>query len=324
MPFFSIIIPVYNVKQYLGKCLESVLGQSFGDFECILVDDGSKDGSSELCDELACQDTRIRVVHKENEGVAIARNTGIRMAAGDFLMFLDSDDTLSVGLLESCAQKLKQTGSDILVFGYQRVAADGKILMSSVPNVEDSKKLMLEEQYDLSLLLVIKIYNRVLFDGIDLKRLKGITFSEDSILAIDLLSKTEKICFLPVVGYNYLCRKNSATQCMTERHNLDELRSTKIIASILDATENKNPRILSIKKFNAKFFLINPDKKFTVKQFFSNCKEWRATFPEVNDLEYSSHFVRTKLMKMYVSLIIKKLDFLAWILYKARAFLKQG
>ena len=121
MPFFSIIIPVYNVKQYLGKCLKSVLSQSFGDFECILVDDGSKDGSSELCDELACQDTRIRVVHKENEGVAIARNTGICMARGDFLMFLDSDDTLSTGILEMSAQKLKQTGSDILVFGYQRV-----------------------------------------------------------------------------------------------------------------------------------------------------------------------------------------------------------
>ena len=323
MPYFSIIIPVYNVKEYLEKCLESVLSQSFEDFECILIDDGSKDGSSELCDKLAFQDTRIRVVHKENEGVAVARNTGIGMATGEFLMFLDSDDTLSAGLLESCAQRLQQTCSDILVFGYQRVAADGKILMSSVPNVEDSKKLMLEEQYDLSLLLVIKIYNRVLFDGIDLERLRGITFSEDSILTIDLLAKTEKICFLPVIGYNYLCRENSATQGMTERHNLDELKSTKIIASILDTTENKNPRILSVKKFNAKFFLINPDKKFSLKQFFSNCKEWRATFPEVNNLDYSSHFVRTKLMKIYVSFIIKQLDFIAWILYKLRTVIQR-
>ena len=323
MPYFSIIIPVYNVKQYLEKCLESVLCQSFGDFECILIDDGSKDGSSEVCDKLAFQDPRIRVVHKENEGVAVARNTGIGMATGEFLMFLDSDDTLSAGLLENCAQKLKQTGSDILVFGYQRVTADGKILMSSVPNAEDSKISMLEEKYDLSLLLVIKIYKRFLFDGIDLDRLRGITFSEDSILAIDLLSKTEKICFLPIVGYNYLCRENSATQGMTERHNLDELRSTKIIASILDTTENKNPKILSIKKFNAKFFLINPDKKFSLKQFFSNCKEWRAMFPEVNNLDFSNHFVRTKLMKIYVSFIIKHLDFIAWILYKLRTIIQK-
>lgn len=318
MPYFSIIIPVYNVKRYLEKCLESVLSQSFEDFECILIDDGSKDGSSELCDKLAAQDSRIHVVHKENEGVAVARNTGIRMAAGDFLMFLDSDDTLSVGLLESCAQKLKQTCSDILVFGYQRVTVDDISIMESIPQKDATKYFMLDKDYDLTLFLWNKVYEKKLFEEIDLERLKGITFSEDSILAIDLLSKTEKICFLPVVGYNYLCRKNSATQGMTERHNLDELRSTKIIASILDATENKNPRILSIKKFNAKFFLINPDKKFTVKEFFSNCKEWRATFPEVNNLDYSSHFVRTKLMKMYVSFIMKQLDFIAWILYKLR------
>ena len=323
MPYFSIIIPVYNVKEYLEKCLESVLSQSFRDFECILIDDGSKDGSSELCDKLAAQDSRIHVVHKENEGVAIARNTGIRMAAGDFLMFLDSDDTLSAGLLENCAQKLKQTDSDILVFGYRRVAADGISIMESISKEDTTKDFMLDKDYDLAFLLWNKVYEKKLFEEIDLERLRGITFSEDSILAIDLLAKTEKICFLPVIGYNYLCRENSATQGMTERHNLDELKSTKIIASILDTTENKNPRILSVKKFNAKFFLINPDKKFSLKQFFSNCKEWRATFPEVNNLDYSSHFVRTKLMKIYVSFIMKRLDFIAYILYKTRKGVKE-
>lgn len=324
MPYFSIIVPVYNVKEYLEKCLESVLSQSFQDFECILIDDGSKDGSAQICDALAAQDKRIRVVHKENEGVAIARNTGIRMARGDFLMFLDSDDTFSLDLLEMSASKLKQTNSDILVFGYQRVKDNGMSIYQSLPGENCSITSLLNDRYDLSFLLWNKIYAKKLFDGIDLERLKGITFSEDSILTIDLLSKSDKICFLPIIGYNYLCRENSATQGMTERHNLDELKATRIIADILQGTGYKNPRILSIKKFNAKFFLINPDKKFTLKQFISNCKEWRGIFPEVNSFEYSSHFVKTRLMRMYVSLIIKKLDFLAWILYKARAFLKQG
>lgn len=318
MAFFSIIIPVYNVKAYLKKCLESVINQSFDDFECILVDDGSTDGSSELCDNLATKDNRIRVVHKENEGVAVARNTGISMATGDFLMFLDSDDTFSPDLLEMSASKLKQTNSDILVFGYQRVTENGDTIMSSIPSDNCNKTILLEDHYDLSLLLVIKIYSKLLFDGINLEQLKGITFSEDSILAIDLLAKTDNICFLPIVGYNYLCRENSATQGMTERHNLDELRSTKIIASILQTTNNKNPKILFIKKFNAKFFLINPDKNFNWSSFIANCREWRATFPEVNNLDYSSHFVRTKLMRIYVSLIIKKLDIIAYILYDIR------
>lgn len=322
MPFFSIIIPVYNVKQYLGKCLESTLSQSFTDFECILVDDGSKDGSSELCDELACQDTRIRVVHKENEGVAIARNTGIRMAAGDFLMFLDSDDTFSLDLLEMSASKLKQTNSDILVFGYQRVKDNGMSIYQSLPEENCSITSLLNDGYDLSFLLWNKIYAKKLFDGIDLERLKGITFSEDSILTIDLLSKSDKICFLPIIGYNYLCRENSATQGMTAKHNLDELKATEIIADILQGTGYKNPRILSIKKFNAKFFLINPDKQFSMKKFLSNCKDWRQKFPDVNNLEYGFHFVKTRLMRMYVSLIINKVDFLAYFLYKIRKRMK--
>ncbi len=324
MPFFSIIIPVYNVKRYLEKCLESVLSQSFEDFECILIDDGSKDGSAQICDALAAQDKRIRVVHKENEGVAIARNTGIHIATGAFLMFLDSDDTISEGLLEACFNKIESTNSDILVFGYQRITENNDVFLSSIPRNNLTKQEMFNEAYDFSFLLVVKIYKKKLFSGINFEKLSGITFSEDSILTLELMSKTEKICFLPIIGYNYLCRENSATQGMTERHNLDELKATRIIADIFSTTENKNPRILSIKKFNAKFFLINPDKQFSMKKFLSNCKDWRAKFPEVNSFEYSSHFVKTRLMRMYVSLIIKKLDFLAWILYKARAFLKQG
>ena len=246
------------------------------------------------------------------------------MARGDFLMFLDSDDTFSPDLFETSVSKLKQTNSDILVFGYQRVKDNGSTILQSVPAENCSITSLLNDSYDLSFLLVNKVYAKKIFEKVNLEILKGITFSEDSILAVDLLSQTNKICFLPVVGYNYLCRENSATQGMTAKHNLDELKATEIIADILQGTGYKNPRILSIKKFNAKFFLINPDKQFSMKKFLSNCKDWRAKFPEVNSFEYSSHFVKTRLMRMYVSLIINKLDFLAWILYKARASLKQG
>lgn len=109
---------------------------------------------------------------------------------------------------------------------------------------------------------------------------------------------------------------------MTAKHNLDELKATEIIADILQGTGYKNPRILSIKKFNAKFFLINPDKQFSMKKFLSNCKDWRQKFPDVNNLEYGFHFVKTRLMRMYVSLIINKVDFLAYFLYIIRKRMK--
>jgi glycosyltransferase involved in cell wall biosynthesis len=92
MPLISIIIPVYNVKRYLSDCIDSVLSQEYANFECILVDDGSTDGSVVICDEFARQDSRIQVIHKENGGLSDARNTGLQRAGGIYVMFMDSDD----------------------------------------------------------------------------------------------------------------------------------------------------------------------------------------------------------------------------------------
>ena len=91
-PKLSIIVPVYNVEQYLDKCIKSILNQTFKDFELILVDDGSIDNSGEICDEYAKKDSRVKVIHKKNGGLAAARNTGLIIARGDYVGFVDSDD----------------------------------------------------------------------------------------------------------------------------------------------------------------------------------------------------------------------------------------
>ena len=88
----SVIVPVYNVEQYVGECIESILSQSFYDIELILINDGSKDNSGSMCDEYAKKDNRIKVIHKKNEGVSIARNIGIKNASGKYIAFVDSDD----------------------------------------------------------------------------------------------------------------------------------------------------------------------------------------------------------------------------------------
>lgn len=98
---FSVIVPVYNVEKYLDTCVQSILKQSFADYELILVDDGSTDRSGELCDEYGKKDSRVKVIHQDNGGLSCARNTGIKAAAGDYLIFIDSDDWIDSNALEA-------------------------------------------------------------------------------------------------------------------------------------------------------------------------------------------------------------------------------
>lgn len=112
----SVVVPVYNVEKYLRECVESVLGQTYGDFELILVDDGSTDSSGELCDQYALKDDRITVIHQENGGLSVARNTGMDASQGEYIYFLDSDDYIRKDALEKLVARAKETDADITYF----------------------------------------------------------------------------------------------------------------------------------------------------------------------------------------------------------------
>lgn len=105
----SVIIPVYNVEKYLRRCVESVMLQTYKDIEILLIDDGSTDGSGQICDELAYKDRRIHVFHKENGGVSSARNLGIERACGDYICFVDSDDWIDIDYFENAIPVLKRS-----------------------------------------------------------------------------------------------------------------------------------------------------------------------------------------------------------------------
>ncbi len=118
MPLFSIIVPVYNVEKYLNQCVESIVNQTYSNFEIILIDDGSPDNCPKMCDEWAKKDSRIKVVHKKNGGLSSARNAGINSASGDYILFADSDDFYnSSDTLMVLKNKIEDTKSDIVVFG---------------------------------------------------------------------------------------------------------------------------------------------------------------------------------------------------------------
>lgn len=121
MAEFSIIVPVYKVEKYLSTCVESVLGQTYADFELVLVDDGSPDDCGRICDDYTRQDQRVRVVHKENGGLSSARNAGLDVAEGRYVIFLDSDDFWDdINALENIHKQLAETDADVLVFPLKR------------------------------------------------------------------------------------------------------------------------------------------------------------------------------------------------------------
>ena len=111
----SIIIPIYNVEKYLKKCIESVINQTYKNIEIILINDGSTDGSGKICDEYAIKDKRIKVSHNENGGVAVARNKGIKMSTGDYIVFVDSDDFISNEYCEKMLEAVLRNNADIAI-----------------------------------------------------------------------------------------------------------------------------------------------------------------------------------------------------------------
>lgn len=123
---FSVIVPIYNIEKYIKRCIDSVLGQTFGDFELILVDDGSPDKCPEICDEYAKADPRIRVIHKPNGGLVSARQAGIRVAQGEYIFNLDGDDAVTLDALEKAHRIITQHHPDIISFGH-RTWTDGVV-----------------------------------------------------------------------------------------------------------------------------------------------------------------------------------------------------
>ena len=121
MPFISVVVPVYNVKDYLERCIDSLTSQQYEDYEIILVDDGSRDGSSELCDIIEKKIHNVKTVHKKNGGLASARNYGLEYVRGKYVTFVDSDDWVTCDYFSFIDEHLKKNKVDVLKFGYQRV-----------------------------------------------------------------------------------------------------------------------------------------------------------------------------------------------------------
>lgn len=214
-PLISVIVPVYNTKDYLSRCVESIIEQTYRCLDIILVDDGSTDGTAELCDCLAQRDERIKVFHKNNGGASSARNLGIQMSKGDFLGFVDSDDFLETDMYEKMVNVLGRNGGKIAQIGRdERDEQGNKLSDICVPPNQlefvDSQSFLRElllHRGDCS--FCTKLVRRELFAT---QKFPEGVLNEDFYLLIQMLSCTEGIYCLPEYGYHVSYRIGSTTR----------------------------------------------------------------------------------------------------------------
>lgn len=227
MPKISVIVPVYNVEKYVEKCLRSVLGQSFGDFELLVVDDGSPDGSGAICDRLAQEDPRVRVVHQENQGLGGARNTGIKEAAGQWLLFVDSDDWLEPQTLERTYDAAEKHGADMVMFAFQSVDEEGRVLRTFAPPVAQDKPLSAEEWWDMLFNAPCawnKLYRADLFEKTGALFPPRVWY-EDVRTTPKLAAACGRVVYTGYVGYNYLQRAGSIMANLNLERNIEILEA---------------------------------------------------------------------------------------------------
>ena len=229
MPKISIIVPVYNVETYLKNCIESILNQTFTDFELILVNDGSKDKSLEICKYYESIDNRIIIIDKTNEGVSSARNAGLDIAIGEYIGFVDSDDYIHPKMYENLYNQIKESKSDISVCGFEYVYNFNSKLLNTTCNIKESQNILSNVEAleklrgeDAIAFTVVwnKLYKKDIFNNL---RFKVGVKHEDEFIIHRLLYKANKISYKNNKLYFYLQRQGSIMKINREIRKINYL-----------------------------------------------------------------------------------------------------
>jgi len=309
-PKISIIVPVYNIELYLERCVESILSQTFVDFELILVNDGSTDQSGKVCDYYSEKDQRVKVLHKNNGGLSFARNEGLKIACGDFIGFVDGDDYIEKDMYKKLYELSEKTNSDIAICKFGR-EINGQLInelqqefSKEMDNIEAMRQLFKGELYRFS--VCNKLFRKSCFENILFPEGR---IHEDLSTSYKLFANSTKSVYTNYVGYIYVKRENSILNSRFNEKRLDAFlgwdeilsfmgqkypKLTKEVIScfaygcvdnvhyIVNQVESKDSRIqyLSIikrlhRKFYSKILLNNTlslKDKFILSLLNCNCK----------------------------------------------------
>lgn len=219
----SVIVPVYNVEQYIMRCVDSILNQTYKNLEIILVDDGSQDRSGAKCDSYLSRDRRIRVIHKKNGGLSDARNAGLEIATGDYFAFVDSDDYLDENMFLYLMNAILETGADIAICDKKKFSNENEIIKKESDFVEGFKMdackalKLLNELNQIDVSMCDKLFNQRLFKN--LKFPYGLK-SEDSFVCYKLFDRAKQLVYIPEEFYFYYQREGSISNSLNTNYDV--------------------------------------------------------------------------------------------------------
>ena len=311
----SIVVPVYNVENYLSACLDSLINQTEKNIEIILVDDGSMDSSGDICDYYAKEDNRIKVIHRQNEGVSSAREVGIAKATGDFLIFVDADDYLALDFCEVLISVARMYNVDWVGTNMTEVGGESYL---SFPQITDSRvvnnvRFHIDnyiKHYFYTLVICGKLYRRELFDNYHFQRLK---IGEDSCCMIDMILKANRTYLLNYNGYYYVNHDGGVTKSKSfNKNEYDRYRALKYIYEKVsfsfpnygrDLCDSKMNKLVSVYQKNICFASDREKKELKrvlLKEFFNT---------HLNDKNMSIrmkvHIILVRYFRLIYDLMIK-------------------
>ena len=305
----SIIIPVYNKIRYLATILQQVKEQSFTDFECLLVDDGSKDGSGEVCDVFAAQDKRFKVFHIPNGGVSHARNVGLDAAQGEYITFIDADDGIQPNYLENLIYCAEESKADLVISGYRKVDAEGSVLQTIIPETKGTQSAaqwlcdfaQVQLKNGLFGCCVAKVFRRSLLNGIRFD--ESLKLAEDFDFYLNLYEIVDTICFDDHAGYLYLQdAENSTGNTASEKIDyLAQLRINLHYRSVLqkrNAYTGQNREIVEARLADYAYFVL----------FHSPLPQYQERFRTLYQMvnEENIYLIGEKLLRKWLFFCLKQ------------------
>lgn len=331
----SIVVPIYNVEKYLDRCINSIINQTYKNIEIILVDDGSPDNCPKMCDEWAQKDNRIKVVHKTNAGLGMARNTGMENASGKYIFFFDSDDYIAETIVEKCVARATKDKSEVVMFGHIDAYDDGRLVERHIPtekltyNGDDVVNVVLPSLFSYSLgfgVSACKMFN------LDVLRKHNIVFksereiiSEDAFFSLELYPKITAVSIVPDGLYYYYKRTGSLSTSFKEDR---QERNDLFLTTCLDYIRKENLPDVVATHIKARYHgitlgammqiekssLDRKSKKAKLKQIFTNPLLVESLKPEVFALDH-------KFPRIFWRVLRTKCYFLCYLLLRLNSLL---